>query len=124
MLQPSDRKYDQHQTPKLPAKNQPFGAQTFQTLKDMILNLVQEGKGIRVERRGFRVFVHATGVGGKGTGSSGGRIWYTASTKAGLPEGDGIAETALGRVTAGADVGMVCIRNPDNDGWDAITHLE
>lgn len=49
--------------------------------------------------------------------------WYTATTKAGLPNTD-IPETALGRVTAGAQKGMVCVRNTDNNGWDAINFME
>lgn len=124
MLQPSDRKYDQYQTPKLPAKNQPFGAQTFQTLKDMILNLVQPGKGIRIERRGFRVFVHATGAKTGGGVGGGAVVWYEATTKAGL-DNDSVSRRSFGQVVGvGADHGMFCIRNPDNDGWDAINFLE
>ena len=125
MLQPSDRKYDQNQTPKLPAKNQQFGAQTFQTLKDMILNLVQAGAGVRVERRGLRVFIHATGAGGKGMGAmAGGVTWYQATTKAGL-DNDSVSRHSFGIVVGvGSDHGMFCIRNPDKDGWDAINFLE
>lgn len=59
-------------------------------------------------------------LGGDGDAAA---IWYLATTKAGLPNTD-IAETALGRVTAGAQKGMVCVRNPDNDGWDAINFFE
>lgn len=55
--------------------------------------------------------------------SEGAIYWYTATTKAGLPNTD-IPETALGRVTAGDDKGMVCVRNPDNNGWDAINFME
>lgn len=50
------------------------------------------------------------------------KIWYEEPTKAELP--DDVAETALGRVTDGDDKGMCCVRNPDNDGWDAFTHFE
>ena len=60
-------------------------------------------------------------VGGSG-GSNPDQIWYTATTKAGL-ESD-VPQTSLGRVTAGAELGMVCVRNPDNDGWDAINFFE
>jgi len=55
-------------------------------------------------------------------GGGGDVIWYTATSKAGLPSG--VAETSLGRVTAGSQKGMVCVRNPDNDGWDAINFME
>lgn len=54
----------------------------------------------------------------------GDQIWYTAATKAELLNDETILETALGRVTGGAQQGMVCIRNPNNDGWDAINFFE
>lgn len=50
-------------------------------------------------------------------------IWYTATTKAGLPNTD-LLETALGRVTAGIDQGVIYIRNPANNGWVAVNKLE
>ena len=109
----------------MPGKNQPIGANALRRILDMILEFIKPGRGIRVERRGQQVYIHVAQT-GRGTGSGGGgpTIWYTATTKAGLPEGDGIAETALGRVTAGANMGMVCVRNPDNDGWVSINVLE
>lgn len=126
MLQPSDRKYDQNQTPKLPAKNQPFGAQTFQTLKDMILNLVQAGQGVRVERRGLRVFIHATGAGagGRGMGAGGGGLdWVVRNTRAELPEPP--TTTTLARVDGeDDDDGTVYVANQAHDGWDAINRFE
>jgi len=51
-------------------------------------------------------------------------IWYTATSKAGLPDASTVEETALGRVTAGDQAGMVCVVNPDKDGWDAINFFE
>jgi hypothetical protein len=52
-------------------------------------------------------------------------IWYTAATKAELPNDESIAETALGRVIgSGSDNGMVCVRNPANDGWNAVNVFE
>lgn len=46
----------------------------------------------------------------------------TATTKAGLEEP--VSEVFFGRVTDGAQQGMVCVRNPDNDGWDALNFFE
>jgi hypothetical protein len=51
-------------------------------------------------------------------------IWYTATTKAGLPDATTVAITALGRVTGGADNGMICVVNEDGDGWDALNFCE
>lgn len=59
-----------------------------------------------------------------GEGSGGGVVWYTATTKAGLPAASSVAETSLGRVTAGAQAGMVCVVNPAKNGWDAINFME
>lgn len=124
MLFKSDRKYDKNQNTTVTRKGEQLSSFVLQKLKDMILNHVQPGRGIRVERRGERVFIHANGGGvGAGLGSGGGQIWYTASSKAALPN-TGILSTALGRVISGADNGVVYVRNPDNDGWDAINRLE
>jgi hypothetical protein len=54
----------------------------------------------------------------------GDRIWYTATSKAGLPDASTVAETALGRVTSGAQQGMICVVNPAKNGWDAINFFE
>lgn len=56
-----------------------------------------------------------------GSGGSGIRI-YEAPTKAELPEG--VARSSFGLVNAGPQIGMMCIRNPANDGWDAFNVLE
>ena len=124
MLQPSDRKYDKNQMPVMPGKNQPIGAIVLRRIQDMVMDLVKPGRGIRVERRGANVYVHVAQTGrGTGTSGGGGTTWMkTATTKAGLEEP--VNEVYFGRVTAGADIGMVCVRNADNDGWDAFTHFE
>ena len=124
MLQPSDRKYDKNQQAIMPGKNQPIGANALRRILDMILEFIKPGRGIRVERRGQQVYIHVAQT-GRGTGSGGGGAgtWMkTATTKAGLEEP--VSEVYFGRVTAGADIGMVCVRNADNDGWDAFTHFE
>lgn len=52
-------------------------------------------------------------------------IWYTAASKAALPDaGDGVASTALGRVTAGTLQGACFVRHPTTDNWVSFTHLE
>lgn len=60
---------------------------------------------------------------GSGGGAGGGTFRvYEAPSKEELP--DGVARTSFGRVTDGPYVGMMCIRNPANDGWDAFNVLE
>lgn len=82
------------------------------------------GKGIRIKRMGDQAVISAEAVGGGGGGGDVvGKIWYEAESKAELPTVN-VKQTALGRVTAGANKGMVCIRNPDNDGWHAINFWE
>lgn len=49
---------------------------------------------------------------------------YFATTKAGLTNNSDVQRHAMGFVTAGADQGMVCIRNSANDGWDAVNFFE
>lgn len=124
MLYPSDKKLDKNQKFQPPKKFQALSSNDLVKLKNWIYNLVTAGQGIRIERSNDRVIVHAEtagkGFGGMGTGSG---LWMkTATTKAGLEEP--VSEVYFGRVTAGAQQGMVCVRNPDNDGWDAINFFE
>ena len=124
MLFKSDRKYDKNQVTTITQKGEQLSSVMLMKLRDMILSLVQPGRGIQVERRGERVFIHATGGGGgRGMATGGTQIWYTASSKAALPN-TGLLSTALGRVISGANNGVIYVRNPDNDGWDAINRLE
>jgi hypothetical protein len=71
MLQPSDRKYDRHQAPDLPGKNQPIGASTLKRIVDMVLDLVREGRGIEVRRVGQHVYIHNKIVPTAGASSGG-----------------------------------------------------
>lgn len=64
------------------------------------------------------------GSSGGGGGSSSTRIWYTAESKGELPEARTVPQTSLGRVTDGPQKGMICVINPDWDGWDAINFFE
>lgn len=58
-----------------------------------------------------------------GSGSGGTTEWMkTAEAKEDLEEP--VAEVYFGRVTDGDQKGMVCVRNPENDGWDAINFFE
>lgn len=116
MLFKSDRKYDKNQVTTVTQKGEQLSSVMLMKLRDMILSLVQPGRGIQVERRGERVFIHATGGGGGRGMATGGGV-YTATTRAGLPNTD-ISETAFARVIGSdADDGMFLIRNTDNDGW-------
>lgn len=63
-------------------------------------------------------------VGGGGGTAANGDGWYEAPTKAELQNDSSVPRTAWGLVTAGAQSGMVCCRNPAGDGWDAINVLE
>lgn len=63
-------------------------------------------------------------VGGGGGGGTTETLWYEAPTKAELQNDSSVPRTSWGLVNAGDDNGMVCVRNPDNDGWDAINVLE
>lgn len=64
---------------------------------------------------------------GGGSGGGGGPsdpIWVRAQSKAQLPDASAVTNTKLGRITEGAFAGAVAIVNPDEDGWNLITHLE
>lgn len=113
-----NKKYDPHQITKVP-KNAPVTHEFLAKIKHLILNSLIGGDGVLVERMGENVIIRLRA---QPRGGSGGRGMYTATTKAGLPSG--VGETSMGRVTAGGDQGMMCIRNPDNDGWDAINVCE
>ena len=92
----------------------------------LVLQNLRGGDGILVERHGQNVIVRlAAGARGAGGGGTFPTIWYTEASKAALPDAaDGIISTALGRVTAGAQQGMCCVRHPTTDDWVSFTHLE
>lgn len=94
------------------------------SLITQLRRMIVAGRGILVKSAGDQVIIEAKpGIGGTGGKSSGAFTWMkTATTKAGLEEP--VNEIWFGRVTAGDDKGMVCVRNPDNDGWDAINFFE
>ncbi len=93
-------------------------------LKALVLQSVKGGNGINVTRVGESTVIDIKPgfVGGGGRGGS--VSWYEATTKAGL-DNDSVSRRSFGQVVGvGSDNGMFCIRNPDNDGWDAINFLE
>ena len=96
------------------------------TLNHMVAalkRLIVGGHGIRVEVMGDQIRINAKRqlipVGGGGTQAD-----YTAASKILLEEYTDVVDYARGRVTGGADKGVFYIRNPDNDGWDAVNRLE
>jgi len=116
---------DTNQKNRMPGRGQQITGWMLERLRALILNTVKSGPGINVTRVGESVIVSlADGVKGGGGGIGGGGLgWYSAESKAELPN-TGISQTSLGRVTTGAQVGMVCVRNAFNDGWDAINYFE
>lgn len=116
---------DTNQRVRPPGQGQAINASDLRKMLALILQCVKGGRGIQVERVGQSIIVSqqagTRGGGGGGTGGVG--TWCkTATTKAGLEEP--VSEVYFGRVTSGADEGMMCVRNPDNDGWNAFTHFE
>lgn len=105
-----------------PPRNEPITANFLAKMKWLILNSLVGGDGITVQRSGERVIVSANRAGNGLGAMSGGVKMYTATTKAGLPSG--VSETSMGRVTAGADQGVVYIRDSGNSGWVALNKLE
>ena len=117
---------DPNQRAKTPRYGQAITAADLRKLLSLVLQCVRGGDGILVERHGQSIIVRlAAGARGAGGGGGGQVDWYTAATKAALPDAaDGIISTALGRVTAGAQQGMCCVRHPTTDDWVSFTHLE
>ena len=115
---------DTNQKNRMPGRGQQITGWMLERLRALILNTVKSGPGINVTRVGESVIVSlADGVkGGGGGGGGGGVRVYTATTKAGLDEP--VSHVSFGRVTDGADKGVMYVRNPDNDGWDAFNRLE
>jgi len=118
---------DPNQRTKAPGYGQAITSADLRKIVALILQNLTGGDGILVERHGQNVVVKlAAGArGAGGGGGSGPTIWYTATTKAGLPDAaDSIVSTALGRVTAGTLQGACFVRHPTTDDWVSFTHLE
>jgi len=101
-----------------------LSADMVNTIVAAMKRMVVGGDGIRVEVMGDQIRINAKRqLIPVGRGGGGDTLWCkTATTKAGLEEP--VGEIYFGRVTAGTDQGMMCVRNPDNDGWNAFTHFE
>ncbi len=105
-------------------------ASTINQLMAKIRASIVGGKGILIRRGGDQIIIE-TARGGIG-GSNGGApstaaptLWYTAASKATLTDASTVSATALARVQSEtSENGMVCIVNPDGDGWDAINFCE
>lgn len=78
-----------------------------------------EARVSKVEQQTAKLPSRISNMGG---GSGGSIRIYEAPSKEELPEG--VARSSFGRVIAGVQIGMMCIRNPANDGWDAFNVLE
>lgn len=120
---------DPYQKVRTPGYGQAIRAADLNKIVALILQCVKGGKGILVERAGQSVIIRTEdgprGAGGGGGLGGGETIWYRAASKAALPDaGDGVASTALGRVTAGTLQGACFVRHPTTDDWVSFTHLE
>lgn len=93
---------------------------------EKIKSSIKGGKGILVHRVADQVIVEARATGGRTAQSTADTIWYTATTKAGLPSASTVEQTAMARITSDSsgELGMVCVVNPDRDGWDALNFFE
>lgn len=115
---------DPNQKTRAPRRGEPITSADMQKIVALILQTVKGGRGILIKRVGQSIIVEAEqGRAVGGSGSSAFHSWCkVAPTKAELEEP--VAEIYFGRVTAGDDIGMMCVRNPDNDGWNSFTHFE
>lgn len=114
---------DPNQKTRTPQRGQQITGYVLEKIRALILQTVKPGPGVLVGRVGESVVISlADGVKGGGKGGGGGVRVYTATTKAGLDEP--VSHVSFGRVTDGADKGVMYVRNPDNDGWDAFNRLE
>lgn len=116
---------DPYQKIKAPGYGQAIRAADLKKIVALIMQCVKGGKGILVERAGQSVIIKTEEGQRGGSGVGGGwNNFYDATTKAGLTNAANVPEKSFGRVTAGAQKGMVCVPNPDRDGWDALNFFE
>ena len=100
-----------------PQRGEQVTAAMLRQMWDKIRNSIKGGRGITIRRMGDEIMIESTARGG---GTTAGTTWYTADTEAELPSASSVAETALARVTTGADAGVIFIVNPTKTGWSAI----
>lgn len=104
---------------------QPMKADMVNHIIAVVKRMIVDGRGTTVGRMGDQICINASsGPVGNGGGGGGPQVDYTAASKTLLEAYMGVVEYARGRVTAGADQGVVYVRNPANDGWDALNRLE
>lgn len=116
---------DPYQKVRTPGYGQAIRAADLKKIVALIMQCVKGGKGILVERAGQSVIIRTEDGPRGGRGGGGQTIWYTAASKAALPDAaDGIISTALGRVTTGTLQGACFVRHPTTDDWVSFTHLE
>lgn len=116
-----------NKTQKIPTfrPGQSLRADSLNHTVQALLGMIVQGRGIEVKMVGQKLQISALGGPIPRTGGGGGdQVDYTAASKTLLEAYTGVVEYARGRVTAGADKGVVYVRNPDNDGWDALNRLE
>jgi len=111
---------------KMPTFNrgQALPADALNHVVEAVKRMIKEGKGIHIESAGDQIVIHAKGQPMGGGGGGGAQYFYSAASKALLEEYTGVVSVAIGRVTGGADQGVMYCRNPDNTGWNAINRLE
>lgn len=119
---------DTNQKLRTPGRGQEITAALIMKIRALIIGTVKPGPGIIVQRQGEAVFIGLENGGKGGSGGSiggGGDAFHIeAETKAALPSAASTNRRTIGFITTGGDVGMVCVINPDQDGWDAINVLE
>jgi len=110
-----------------PRPGTPLSAKREESLIFQMRRLIKGGKNVNVQWVGDQCLIEVLQTGRRGTAPAAETefptIWYTAASKAELQNED-VSQTALGRVISGDQNGMVCVRNPAHDGWDALNVLE
>ena len=115
---------DTNQKVRPPRRGEAITAADMNKIVALILQTVKGGRGVLVKRVGQSIVIEM-GRGKVATGGGGGsnNVFYSATTKAGLPSEPNLYK--FGRVDGvGSDNGMVCVVNPDHDGWDALNFFE
>lgn len=106
----------------------PLSATELNRIIDALANRITgDGKTILVRAfPGGQITISAIDLGSRSSvNTEASPLWMkTADTKAELEEP--VSEIYFGRVTTddNGELGMVCVRKPNNDGWNSFTHFE
>lgn len=115
-------------TQKIPGfrAGQPLSADALNHVVRALLTMIVGGKGIDVRNVAGKLMISAEGqpIPRSGGGGDDVQIFYVEASKALLEAHTDVVDYAIGRVNAGADKGVMYIRNVDNDGWSAVNRLE